>query len=521
MSDQKHQDLKSVTVAFRARAEVIRKEMGGNARQARIHAKGRLTIRERIDKLLDPGSFSEIGTFAHSEWPGAGPSTPGDGKIGGIGRVDGRPVAVSGDDVTVLHGSSSVIGSKRVKRIYEQAVRDGTPYIYFGETGGARLPDTLGSAGFVKVAPDVVLGARARAIPVITVIAGESFGGSSFKSALSDFVVQVRGTTLAVTSPRVIEIATSEKVGFEELGGVDVHDRITGQIDRVAENEDEAIALVKEFLTYMPQNAWEEPARTPWDGSTARDEHLYDLVPLSRSRAYDMRRVIRRLTDDGKQFELKPNFGRGLITALGRVAGRSVGFIASQPMHSAGALTPQACDKATSFLCLCDAFNIPLIFLQDVPGFMVGKQVEHDRILSRAIMFLEALSLCRVPRLTVVMRKAFGLAYFSLSGNATGAALVAAWPNAEIGFMDPAVGVNVVHAERLKEAANPEAERARLIEEWSHDTGPEGAAGSMDIDEIIDPAETRAWLRTHIDRLRIEPGTREHPKPLAYWPTCY
>lgn len=514
-------DLKSKAAEFRARRDVVRTEMGGNSKVARVHSKGRLTIRERIERLVDPDSFQEIGTFAHSEWPGAAAATPGDGKVGGIAKLAGRPIAVAGDDVTVLHGSSSVIGSKRLGRIYEQAFRDGTPYVYFGETGGARLPDTLGSAGFAKVSPDTVFAARARAVPTVTVIAGESFGGSSFKSALSDIVIQVRGTTLAVTSPRVIEIATGEKVGFEELGGVDVHDRITGQLDRIAETEDEAIQMVKEVLDYLPQNAFEEPARKPWDGKFERDEHIYDLVPLQRTRGYDVRRVIRRLTDDGRQFELKPNFGRGLVTSLGRVAGRTVGFLASQPMHGAGALTPQACDKATSFTCLCDAFNIPLIFLQDVPGFMVGKQVEHDRILSRAIMFLEALSLCRVPRLSIVMRKAFGLAYFSLAGNDTGSAQVAAWPNAEISFMDPAVGVNVVHSEKLRRADDPEAERQRLIEEWSLDTGPDGAAGSMAVDEIIDPAETRAWLRRHVDRFRLEPGTRDRPKPLAYWPTCY
>jgi acetyl-CoA carboxylase carboxyltransferase component len=235
-----------------------------------------------------------------------------------------------------------------------------------------------------------------------------------------------------------------------------------------------------------------------------------------------MRRVLATLTDDGEVFELKPNFGRSSITALGRVAGRTVGFVASNPMFSAGALTPESCDKDTAFVCTCDAFNIPLVFLQDVPGFMVGRQVEHNRILAKAIMFQEALALCRVPRLTVVMRKAFGLAYFSLGGGShLGASSVVAWPGAEISFMDPQVGVNVVHAEDLARAQDTQAERARLVAEWSNDTGPEGAAGVMEIDEIIDPAETRAWIRTHLERLRIEPPPWGERKPLAWWPTCY
>ncbi len=387
-------DLRARGQSVREEQERIRREMGGLHRVERVHAKGRLTIRERIDRLVDPESFLEVGTFARSERTEVAATTPGDGKIGGMAKVDGRPVCVLGDDVTVLHGSSSVVGSRRSSRVFEHAKKNGYPYVYFGETGGARLPDTLGSEGFSKVSPALGVARRSREIPMAVVICGESFGGSSFQSAFADFVVQVRGSALAVTSPRVIEIATGEKVGFEELGGVDVHARLTGQLDRIAESEDDAIELVKTFLSYLPSNAWSEPPRLDWDGSMARDEGMYDLVPVRRQRAYDMRRVIARLTDDGQLFELKPDFGRSLITGLGRVAGRTVGFVASQPMVYAGALTPESCDKGTAFLCMCDAFNIPLIFLEDVPGFMVGKQVEHSRMLSKAITFLEALGQC-------------------------------------------------------------------------------------------------------------------------------
>ena len=503
------------------RAETIRREMGGQDKIDRIHAAGRLTIRERIDGLLDPGSFFEVGTFARSERAEDRENSPGDGKIGGLGRIDGRPVAVTGDDITVKRGSSSVVGSRRVRRIFQTAMKDGHPIINFGETGGARIPDTLGAEGFVKVTPDLENAQRARCVPMISVISGESFGGSSFQSAFSDIVIQTRGTCLAVTSPRVIEIATGEKIGFEELGGTEVHERITGQIDLTAGDEDDAMRLVREVLSYLPQNAWEAPSRMAWDGSTEPDPRLREIVPTRRTRAYDMRHVLRRLTDDEKVLELKPNYGRSLITAFGRMAGVSVGFVASQPMHYAGALSPEACDKATAFLCLCDAFNIPLIFLQDTPGFMVGKHVEHHNLLARAIRFLEALGLCQVPRFTIVLRKAFGLAYFSLGGSRMGAHALAAWPSAEISFMDPQVGVNVVHAGRLAEAGDTQAERARLIAEWTRDTGPEGAAGTMEIDEIIDPAQTRPWLCTHLDRLHIQPPPWGQRKPLAWWPTCY
>jgi acetyl-CoA carboxylase carboxyltransferase component len=508
-------------VRLREQRQRIRDHMGGMHRIERVHAKGRLTIRERIDRLLDPGSFVEIGTFARSERSEVAATTPGDGKIGGLGRIDGRPVCVAGDDVTVLHGSSSVVGGRRQKRIFQHALKHGHPYVYFGETGGARLPDTLGSEGFSKVSPSLDVARRSRAIPMVVTIVGESFGGSSFQSAFADLVIQVRGSCLAVSSPRVIEIATGEKISFEELGGVEVHARRTGQIDRVADTEDHACELVREFLAYLPSNAWSEPPRRAWDGNLERDEEIYNLVPVRRQRAYDMRRVIGRLTDDGAFFELKPDFGRNLLTGLGRVAGRSVGFVASQPLYFAGALTPDTCDKATAFLCLCDAFNIPLIFLEDVPGFMVGKQVEHSRLLHKAIMFLEALAQCRVPRLTVVLRKAFGLAYFSLSGNSMDGDRVLAWPTAEISFMDPAVGVNVVYANKLAQATDPAAERQRMIEAWTQDTDPMGAAGIMHIDEVIDPAETRRWLRVEVDRMHIQPPPWGQPKPLATWPTCY
>ena len=241
------------------RRQKIVSEMGSAARIARQHDKGRLTIRERLDLLFDAGSFREIGTFAHSEMHEVRDRTPGDGKIGGWGAIDGRAATAVGDDVTVLHGSSSVVGGKRSKRIYEQSLRQGVPHVYFGETGGARLPDALGSEGFSKIPPGIESARRRRRIPMATAIVGESFGGSSFHSAYSDFTVQVRGSALNVSSPRVIEIATGELISLQDLGGVDIHLDLTGQIDQSAESEEEAIALIKQFLGYLPSNCWETP----------------------------------------------------------------------------------------------------------------------------------------------------------------------------------------------------------------------------------------------------------------------
>ena len=502
------------------RRQKIVAEMGSSDRIARQHDRGRLTIRERIDKLLDPGSFREIGTFAVSEMHEVRDRTPGDGKIGGWGKIDGRPATVAGDDVTVLHGSSSVVGGKRQKRIYEHAMEQGVPYVYFGETGGARLPDALGSEGFSKISPSLESGRRRRRIPMATAIVGESFGGSSFHSAFSDFTTQVRGSALNVSSPRVIEIATGELISLQDLGGVDIHLDLTGQIDQSAETEEEAIEQIKSFLSYLPSNCWEAPPTLDGYDEAGPDPKIANLVPTRRQRAYDMHRVIERIVDDGAMLELKPRFGRSLITTLARIGGRSVGILASNPMFNAGALDPNTCDKATQFICMCEAFNIPTVWLQDVPGFIVGSQPEHARLLHKAIMFLEALSLMTVPRMTVVMRKAFGLAYFSLSGNSMDNSLITAWPGAEISFMDPGVGVNVVHAKDIANATDPDAERQRLIDEWTLGHEPWGAAGLMNLDEIIDPADTRRWLLESLQRFPVSIPRRGEVKELASWPTC-
>jgi acetyl-CoA carboxylase carboxyltransferase component len=499
--------------AFRRRRERIRAEMGGSARIERLHARGERTIREHIDDLLDPGSFEEIGTFVHSARAEDADPTPGDGKIGGHGTIAGRAVTVAGDDITVKRGSSSLMGSKRLARLFAHAERAGHPIVYFGATGGARIPDTLGSAGFSEVPLSVDLYRRNRRVPMATVIVGDSFGGSSFVAAGSDLVVQLRGTCLAVTSPLVVEMATGESIDQEALGGVDVHARTTGQIDAIADTPEDAYALVRRFLALLPPNGAQRAPRGLAGVRLDPDPQLADLVPRRRSRAYDMTRVLRRILDDDTLLELAPAYGRGLVCALGRLDGHAVGVIASQPKFSAGALDPAACEKAVRLLCLCDAFDLPIVFVQDVPGFFVGRQVEHAGMLKHAIRLQTALALSQAPKLTVLMRKSFGLAYFSLGGNDTGVETVYAWPGAEISFMDPAVAANVV-------SGGDPAARAATLEAMQAQTDPYGAAGRMAIDEIIDPADTRATLARALGRLDGRPRVTGWERPLASWPAC-
>jgi len=495
--------------------------MGGPDKIEAQRRRGRLTARERIQALLDSGSFIEIGALAHSERDEVADRSPGDGKIIGLGTINGRKVGVGADDVTVFHASSSYVGMKKVDRIENMAFKHGFPFIFLGECGGARIPDIMTSRGLPRFGVSLDLMKRNRTVPMVTAILGESFGGSSWYAAVSDFVVQVRGTCMAVSSPRVIEIATGEKVDYEDLGGVEVHAQLTGQLDVVAEEEREAFEQIRRWLSFMPQNAESVPARTAWDENyDVLDEKLPEMVPKRRNRGYDMRRVIPRLTDDGTCFELRPQYGPSLITALARIGGRSVGIIASNPYFFAGSIDAAGCDKATHFTCLCEAFNLPMVYLQDVPGFFVSREAERAAIITKILRWFQALALATMPKVTIIMRKAYGMAFFSMAGTNSNNDFIYAWPGADISFIDPRVGVNVVHGKRIAAAADPEAERERILAEGTEfDTAPWGAAGDFHIDDVIDPRATRSVIMRSFDYAcgdRFpQPVTA---RPLLSWP---
>jgi acetyl-CoA carboxylase carboxyltransferase component len=509
-----------------ARAARIRTDMGGAERVARMHAEGDRTIRDHIEAFLDPGSFRELGTFARSARPEDRDKTPGDGKIGGHGTAEGREVVVFGDDITVRRGSSSLVGSRKEIRLYERALEMGVPIVHFGETGGARIPDIMGAEGISEggeLFP--TFATRRHRVPMATAIVGQSFGGSSFLSALSDFVVMVRGSCLAVTSPRVFEVATGEIISFEEVGGVDVHARHTGQIDLGVDTDDEAYAAIRRWLGYLPSNAHEPaPRAEPADrGTLDPDPKLVELVPERRTRGYDMRRVVARIADPGSVFELQPLYARSVSCSLARLDGWPVAFVANNPMFNAGVLDPQACHKIIRLATVCDAYQIPVIFLIDVPGFMVGRKVEHDLMLHWGMRMMQALHNASMPTLTVCIRKAFGLAWQAMNGAGQAAIGLYCWPGAEIGFMDPGVGVNVVYGSRLaaiEDEEKREQERRRLTGEVGEATSPYEAAGVMRVDEIIDPAETRRILADDLGRLAHRPVPPPAARTLASWPSC-
>ncbi len=503
---------------FRERRERAR-AMGGVERLARRAAEGRFNARERVDRLLDAGSFLEVGTFNTSDIPGMEASTPADSKIAGFGAIDGRPVAVCSNDFTVLAATSSRVASDKEAEVKATAVRRGLPIVYLSEAGGARMPDIMGAAGIASFGNSTYYGMRRRQVPMVTAVLGQCYGLPTWNACLSDFVVMLTGASMAVSGPRVLELATGEHVSPEELGGVKVHAEETGFADAVADTEDDCLRLVQRFLSYMPSHARQTPP-----GAAPRESGdmttIANLVPEARNRAYDMTRVVRRLCDGEDIFEIKPRFGRTIVTALGRVEGRVVGFVANQPMHRAGACDADGCDKAVSFLALCDSFNVPLVFLHDIPGFFVGKEAERKRVAGKIITWMEALALVSVPRISVIVRKTYGQAYFNMGGGGY-ADLLVAWPTAEMSFMDPETGVNVVHGAELA-ALDPGARRARrqaLLTEWELNTLPYGAAARHLIDEVIDPAHTRDVIARYLMLWDTGGGVGRHR--LASWPTKF
>ena len=509
--------------AFAGRRESVRSDMGGRHRIEALHRAGALTARERISALADPGTFREIGTFAASARPEDRADTPADGRITGFAEVGGRPVGLIADDATVKGASAAPVNIRKADKVYEQSLRAGHPVIYLGETRGSRIPDSMGSEGLATVSGEGVSWTRRRRrVPMATVITGLSFGGSSFFAAMSDLVIQIRGTCLAITSPGVIESATGEQATFEELGGVAVHDRVTGQIDLVADDEEHAFGLLRHWLGYLPSSQSSRPPSAATVPPPGRRE-LGAIVPMRRQRGYDMRHLLAELVDGGELLELKPGFGRSLTTALARVDGHPVGVLASNPKYLAGALDPDACDKGTRLLCLCDAFGLPVVLLHDSPGFLVGTAVEHRRALSKCVLFLEALALSSVPRISVVVRKSYGLAFTSLGGTGTDSDLLLAWPGAEIGFMDPQVAVDALHGRELAglDADQRGAKRAELAEALTQSDSVWGAAATMAVDEVIRPEETRDRLAAELARLAGRPLAPPERRMLSGWPTCW
>jgi len=494
---------------------------GGEDKIVRQHKLGYYTARERINKLVDSDSFLELGLLAHSDQVGSEGKSAGDGIVTGLAKVNGRPVVLQAADKTVYAGTEGMVYFRKSQAVHDFAVKRGFPLLNLMEGGGLRMPDGMGSDGISQMLFPNNLLTHNREVPMITSILGDSFGGPTWMAVSSDFVTQLKGTSMAVAGPRMLEVATGEKISNEELGGWEIHADYTGQVDSFVNNEGDSIEEIKQFLEYMPLHCGEEPPykETNDDACRILDE-IVDLVPTRRKRAYNMKEVIKLIVDKSDYFELKSLYGTALITVLARINGRVVGIIANQPIKFAGAAGVKEAEKATDFIVLCDSYNIPLVFLHDIPGFRVSSEAEKLKMPTKIMMWNQALAQSTVPKISIVIRKSIGAAYGNMCGPTMGADFVVAWPTAEINFTGPEVGINVVHGPKLQESENPEEERKELLKSWSFDSSPYKAAGKHLIDDIIDPRETRKFLSQTLEYACANNGSKSK-RLLANWPTGY
>ena len=491
--------------------------MGGAAKLQERRAAGVLNARERIDQLVDAGSFLESGLFATSVVDAARERSPTDGKVVGYARIDGRDVAVVSNDFSVMGASSSATNGKKIGHMKRNATARGLPLVFLGESSGARMPDTMGARGMgTMLGGDPTQYLRARETPWAGAVLGYCYGSSTWYTALSDFSVMRKGAIMAVSSPRLVSMAIKEEIDPEEIGGWKLHSEVTGLVDMVVDTDAQALDAIKRFLSYLPSHHNEAPPVAAVPAGSGEDmDKILDHVPMSRTQVYDMRKVIRTIVDKDSFFELKPRFGKVAVTGLARLDGRSVGIIANNPLHKAGALDTDACEKITKFIVTCDSFNIPLVLLVDTPGFLIGLDAERRRAPGRIMNFMGALQLATVPKVSVILRKSYGQAYLNMGGGRNSDE-VAAWPTAEVSFMTPSFAVNIVHG------LTPEDEGyAERLAEMEKGSSVYDIAGIYAVQNVILPQETRAYLiqTLGVHRMRLTHGVGKHL--MQTWPTSY
>jgi acetyl-CoA carboxylase carboxyltransferase component len=471
--------------------------MGGEEAIAKQHTRNKLTARERVDMLFDAGTFVEMGLLAHQHSMHVGQTDPdrtaADGVVTGEGLVEGRRVYCAAYDFTVMAGSMGMIGEQKVARLRARALLNRLPMVWLLDSAGARIQEASGStfAGSGALFYEQVQ--MSGVVPMVAAILGPCAAGTAYIPGLADFVPMVKHTgSMSLGGARLVKAATGEETTDHAMGGSQVHCYVSGVGDVEADDDAACIATVREFLSFLPSsNRDTAPRRVTEDRRDRRVDDFGTLVPTSPRAVYDMRKVLKRLVDDAHVFEVKPTFAKNIITALARFDGRSCGIVASQPMFKGGALDNDAADKAARFVTLCDAFNIPLLFLQDVPGFIVGTEVEKQGIIRHGAKMLYAVSEATVPKVTVVLRKAYGAGYYVMCGRGYAPDTLVAWPGAEISVMGPEGAVDIIFTKQIAAAADPIAERARLVDTVRQTIDPYVAASWAMVDDIIDPAETR------------------------------
>jgi acetyl-CoA carboxylase carboxyltransferase component len=472
---------------------------GGEEKIVKQHEAEKLTARERLALLIDAGTWVELGIHGRphfSQLAMQGRDAPADGVITGYGKVDGRLVAVAAYDFTVMAGSMGMTGELKVTRLRELALTKRIPMVWLLDSAGARIQEAVGSlfAGSGHLFREEVV--MSGVIPQVAALMGPCAAGTAYIPGLADFVPMVRGRgSMALAGPHLVRAAVGENVTQEELGGSRVHCRRSGVGDLEVADDQACVASIKEYLSFFPSHCEQPPpVLESADPVDRADEELLEVLPESNRKPYDMYEVIRRIVDEGKYFDLKPQWAKTIITCLARFGGRPAGIVANQPKQLGGILDNDSADKAARFINLCNAYGIPLVYLMDVPGFMVGSKVEEAGIIRHGAKMLYATANATVPKITVITRKAYGAGYYVMCGRAYEPDLIVAWPSAEISVMGAEGAVEIIFRKQVQEAEDPAAKKAELIAEFRKIIDVYVAAGNDMIDDVIDPRETRATI---------------------------
>jgi acetyl-CoA carboxylase carboxyltransferase component len=473
-------------------------QMGGPEAVDKHRGAGRLPVRERIALIVDEGSWFETGALALPERRTAR-KVPGDGVVTGFGRVDGRTVAIIGIDATVLAGTTAPVSMRKQGRLIEQAQRFGYPLVLLCDADGGRMPDVMGWR-FSGLPLDfrTFLGPKDGVPPVprAAAVLGPSYGDSALHASTAHFVVMVRSGSIALSGPSVVEASIGEQISDQELGGPQAA-QAAGNVHMIAETEAEALGAITRFLSYLPSSAASPAPIAPRAAPAADPTALASIVPAASRSAYDMRKVLEAIADADSVFPWGAGWGKSLITALARVEGHPVGIVANQPLVAAGALDPAALAKETKFVDLCDIFNVPLVFLHDVPGLMIGTRAEQGGILHAYERVVTRIAAARVPKIGVVLRKAYGGGHFAMGGRPTHPDFLFAWPSAELGFMAPETGIRTVHRRKMEAVVAEQGPEARdalvaeLMTDWMAESEPWEAAAHLSLDDVIEPGATR------------------------------
>jgi len=480
---------------------------GGAGRIQRQREKGKMTAHERIDLLLDKGSFREMDAFVVHEETNFGMDEKqilGDSVVTGWGTINGRLVYVFSQDFTVFGGSLGLAHAQKVVKIMDMALKNGAPIIGLNDSGGARIQEGVDSlGGYAEIFLRNTLASGV--VPQLSAIMGPCAGGAVYSPALTDFIFMVKDTShMFITGPDVVKTVTGEEVTFEELGGAMTHNARSGVAHMAANSEADCLYLMRELLSYLPANNMEDPPFKPTQDDSLRTESALDkLVPDSANKPYDIKDAIHLIMDDGEFFEIQEHFAQNIVVGFARLGGHSVGIVANQPMVLAGVLDINASEKAGRFVRFCDAFNIPLIVFEDVPGFLPGLDQEYGGIIRHGAKLLYAFCEATVPKITVVTRKAYGGAYCVMNSKHIRADLNLAWPTAEIAVMGPEGAVNIIFRRELADAEDPEQRREELVAEYRERfANPYSAAQKGYIDDVIEPHETRPRLINALNMLQ-------------------